>query len=373
MATEMIRMAGLKYIRGESRQDAEMKAYRLGMWLAAGILGNERAQSWCKSNGIKAQAEDVVVLGGALVPQEFNQTIIELRERYGAFRRNTKVVPMASETQSIARRTTGATIYWVDEGGTPTESTEAWDAVSLNSKKIGALTICTNEVYDDAIINLGDEFAFEVAWGFSQREDECGFIGDGTSTYRGMVGAVNKLKNLSPTIANIAGLAVATGTGYATNYNSMVLADLNAAAALLPAYADTPNTGWFMHRTFFYRIAQLLEVAAGGTAQHEPASGDRPSRPLLLGYPVNFAQVMPKASAVNQVCALFGDLSRSSKLGDRREIKVRINPYTYVSTDQLQLVAFQRFDINNHDFGNADATAANRVPGPVVGLITGAS
>lgn len=365
MTAEIRRMAGLKYLRDEQQ------AHRLGMWVAS-LLGNERALDWCKSNikSVKAQAESTPQAGGVLVPDELDRTIIDLRESYGQFRKNTKVVPMASEVKSIARRTGGATIYWTDEAEAVTASSETWDSISLNAKKLGAMTICSNELYEDAIINLGDEFAFEVAWGFSQREDECGFIGDGTSTYRGIVGVTNKLKNLSGTIANIAGLAVATGTGYATNYNSMTLADFDAAAALLPAYADNPNTAWYMHRQFFTGTAQRLAAAVGNSPDREP---DGARRQLFLGYPVNFVQCLPKISAVSQVCALFGDLTRSSKLGDRREIKVAINPFTYATTDQTQMVAFERFDAITHEVGNATSVAADKVPGPVVGLITAAS
>lgn len=372
MEPEIQRVANLKYITGESRADAERKAFRFGMWLAAEVLGNSRAKGWCKNN-IKAVSESANELGGAWVPVEFEPMLIDLRERYGIFRANTSVVQMGTDLAQAPRRRTGATLYWVGENEAVTESEGTWDSIGLSAKKLGALVVCSNEIYEDAAINLGDEVAYELAWGFSRREDECGFIGDGTSTYRGMTGVVNKLKGLSSMIANIAGLAVATGTGYGTNYASMTLADFNATAALLPAYADTPNCGWFMNRSFFYGVAQRLELANGGAAQREAAFGTRPPRPLFLGYPVNFAQPMPKISAVSQVVALFGDLSRSSKLGHRRQTKLFINPYKRSSTYQIELTAFQRFDIITHDVGNATSVAADKEPGPIVGLITAAS
>jgi hypothetical protein len=60
------------------------------------------------------------------------------------------------------------------------------------------------------VINMGDDLAGEIAYAFALKEDQCGFIGDGTSTYGGMQGVCTKIKGLSGTIANIAGLVVAT-------------------------------------------------------------------------------------------------------------------------------------------------------------------
>jgi HK97 family phage major capsid protein len=245
-----------------------------------------------------------------------------------------------------------------------------WDSIALSAKKLGALLLMTGEISEDAIINLGDEVAHEVAWAFAVREDQCGFIGDGTSTYKGMVGVVNSLTALSTTVANIAGLTVATGAGYATNYNSMILGDLHRTLAKLPAYADNPSTGWFMHRNFYYGVASGLMSAEGQTAQREPVE---PYRPLLLGIPVNFVQVMPYVSAVNQVVALVGDMTKAATFGDRRQVRLFRDPYSLSTSDQVRLIGFERFDINVTDVGNASATAADRVPGPVVGLITAAS
>jgi HK97 family phage major capsid protein len=93
----------------------------------------------------------------------------------------------------------------------------------------------------------------------------------------------------------------------------------------------------------------------------------------FLGYPVQFAQVLPKAEANSQVCALLGDLALASKFGDRRQTTVFLDPYSKTATDQLQIRGTQRIDINVHDVGNASATASARQAGPVVGLITAAS
>ena len=62
--------------------------------------------------------------------------IIDLREQYGVFRQNTRVVRMGSDTLTIPRRASGLTGYFVGEAASITESTGTFDQVSLIREKI---------------------------------------------------------------------------------------------------------------------------------------------------------------------------------------------------------------------------------------------
>jgi HK97 family phage major capsid protein len=53
---------------------------------------------------LKAQAEGVNTAGGFLVPSEFETAIIDLREEYGLFRNECRMVPMGSDSMTIPRR-----------------------------------------------------------------------------------------------------------------------------------------------------------------------------------------------------------------------------------------------------------------------------
>lgn len=375
-------IGSLKHINfGATRQENEETAYRFFKFFAATCLHPEsqvrvKAAQYCKDNGIplvKALQENQNDQGGALVPAEFDPMLIRLVETYGRFRQFAKITPMASDTKAQPRRTGGVSAYWVGEGRQITSSNPTFDNVNLVAKKLASITVMSSEISEDSAINIADELAFEIGFAFALAEDQAGFLGDGTSTYGGITGVTQKLKGLSGTIANIAGLQVATGTGYGSSYASTTLADFNAVVGLLPQYADTPNTGWFVHKGYYHNVMQRLELAAGGVTANEIATGDRRPRPLFLGYPVNFCQVMPRTSATSQVCALLGDLSLAATMGDRRTRTLFTDPYSLADYDQIRVRGTERIDINIHDVGNADATAANRVPGPVVGLITAAS
>src|SRR5690606_120617 len=114
-------------------------AYRSGKWLLASLFGNTRAQRWCEQNGVeyRAQSEGTNTAGGFLVPEEMSQAIIDLRESYGVFRQNCRVIPMGSENITVPRRAGGLTAYFAGEGVEITESTKTWNQVQLVAKKLG--------------------------------------------------------------------------------------------------------------------------------------------------------------------------------------------------------------------------------------------
>ena len=375
-------LGDLKHINlyGNRQQDHEL-AYKFAQWwFATAPFGESalrtKAQEFCRDNGIptvKALNEGINDQGGALVPPEFDNMLIRLLETYGVFRQLTRMNQMAGDTKTVPRRTGGVTASWTGEGGTIANSTPAYDNVMLVAKKLASLVIMSSEISEDSALSIADQLAFEIGTAFALAEDQAALLGDGSPTYGGITGITQKLLGLSGTIANIAGLQVATGTGYATSFGSMTLADFNNTVALLPQFADGPQTGWIVHRSFYFGVMQRLELAAGGNTIREIATGDRSPRPLFLGYPVNFAQVMPRTSAVSQVSAILGDFTKGSMMGDRRQRTLFTDPYSLSANDQIQVRGTERIDIVINDVGNASATAALRVPGPIVALITASS
>ena len=365
------RVSGLKSFK------TEKEAYRFGSWFLAEVVAQgrpstkafARAIEYCENNGLKAQSELTNIDGGALVPTEFDTTLIDLREQYGVFRRYTKVVPMASDTKSVPRRVSGLTPYFVTDNTAITESQKGWDTVNLVAKKLAVLAKYSSEVAEDAIINMGDDLAGEIAYAFANKEDECGFNGDGTSTYGGITGIREKLLGLHGTIAYISGLVVGAGNTYA----ELTLANFNSVVAKLPQYADTPGASWFCHRSFYYETMERLALAQGGVTAMEVSQGATRGRPLFLGYPVVFTQVMPKVEGNSQICLLLGDISLGCRMGDRRQNTIALDSSVGFASDQWTIRGTERFDIVVHDVGNAHATAASQVQGPIVGLITASS
>lgn len=88
---------------------------------------------------------------------------------------------------------------------------------------------------------------------------------------------------------------------------------------------------------------------------------------------MQFSQVMPKVEANSQVCCLLGNFALGCAFGDRRTLTLARSTEYKFAEDQLTLKATERVDFVAHDIGDTNATPADQVPGPIVGLITAAA
>lgn len=339
-----------KRLRAYRGEHAEQNAYRAGQFLAATLFKNQRSAEWCREHGITIHAaltESENNLGGFLVPDEMETAIINLREDYGVFRREARVVPMGSETKHVPRRTGGLTAYFAGDNGGMTDSNKSWDDVSLTARKLYALCKYSSELSEDAIINIGDDLTDEIAQAFANKEDECGFNGTGASTYGGIVGVLNKVA---------AGSIVTAATGN-TAFSTLDLADFEGLVGKLPQYAEA-NAKWYISRAGFYASMARLMDAGGGNAIADLEGGTRAR--LFLGYPVVFAQVLNStltAQTSTNILA-FGDLQKGAILGNRRGTSVMISEHAYFENDQLAIRGTERFDINVHETGTATEAGA---------------
>jgi HK97 family phage major capsid protein len=360
----------LNCFRDDDALRADVKAYRFGQFVRGAVLGSEKAKQWCFSNGLEirgAMLEDNNSKGGYLVPGEFEADLIRLVEERGVFRKEARVLPMGQDTKSIPRRSSGITAYFVGESTAITESDMSLDLVTLVAKKLGAIIPMSNELGDDAIISVADMLATEIAYAFADKEDECGFNGDGTSTYGKITGVRRKLIDdcLGGTEAGSAvGGLVRYGTGH--TYANITLGVLNQLVGTLPQYAEA-NAKWYMSKFVWSYLLDLLADSGGNTIATLQAGANGRE---FLGYPVVISQVMPKVSAANQVCILLGDLRQAATFGDRRRTSLAMSDTAYVGsssmfeTDQIAIRGIERFDIVCHDVGSSTSA------GPIVGLIS---
>lgn len=360
--------------------DADVLAYKCGMWLCATILGNAFAANFCRQHGISTNKvalepdqiqslhqEGVNTQGGFLVFDEMENTIIRLVESYGLARQKMRTVPMISDVKNQPRRTGGLTAYFVGEGKQITESTGSWDNVKLITKKLAAISVASNELISDAVISLVDEIIREIALAFATKEDVCAFQGDGTSTYGGIVGLVQKLSTLNG-VDDGGGLVLSANNTYA----EITDAELVKMIGAVPNYPGL-QPEWYCSKPFWAQVMIRLIRATGGATMAE-MEGIR--RMIYAGYPVNWTSgttAMPVTVANSQIACLFGDLRMSSMFGDRSGIVIATSPDATVGstnmfdTDSFAIRGVERFDINVHDVGSASAA------GPVVGLIMAAS
>jgi HK97 family phage major capsid protein len=333
------------------------------MFLRATLIGDRRAMLYCGEHGLElrtAQDENTNSLGGFLVPDELAESVIILREKYGLIAADAGLAPMGRDTLTIARRPMGSalTTYFANTNaaGTPTQLN--LDAVQLVSKKLLALVVYPGELAEDAVIEMADLLADEMAQAMAKQEDTCGFIGDGTSTYAGMTGAAVKILNIT---GNVGVFQAPSGH---TSFATLTASDFTSTKALLPArWRDRAR--WYMSGACYDGACVRLAEAAGSQTW---MSVEGPAL-SYMSHKVRFAQVMPGSTSTNAnlVVALFGDLSAAVTVGRRRDLTVKMSDQRYLELDQVAVLGSQRFDINCHGLG--DAVNA----GPIVALQCAAS
>jgi len=185
---------------------------------------------WLDAAGRKTMAGSSQAAGGALVTVEQIPSIIMLLEKYGKFRDNAQQMPMGAGSTLVPKTDGLLDVTCPGEGGTIEKSDPKLPLISLTPKTLTALTAYSMELEDDSLVALGELLAGLFARSFAYKEDLCGFLGDGTSTYFGFKGIVAALRAVDATIGSIKSLVVGTGNTYA----ELALADFESVCGILP-------------------------------------------------------------------------------------------------------------------------------------------
>lgn len=337
--------------------DAEREAYVAGQFFL-GLNGNESAKSWLKSHGVmNTMKGNDNTAGGYLVPDVIESAIIRNVEEYGVARRECRVYPMGPGVTLFPRRASGFTSYFAAEASSVTASDLAFDQIRLEARKLMVFSSWSSELPEDSVVALGDLLTQEVAQSFAVKEDQCLFLGDGTSTYGGIVGLENALA---------AGSKSTTASNVDTPAEITIASFEDAMGKLLLIPGIQPK--WYCHSSIYYNVMQRLALASSGNTVVNYASG---MGPTFYGYPVVFCQGMrsggPTTDLSGYDIAYFGDLSKSVTMGQKRGISIAVDNSYGFNTDSVYFRATERFDINVHERGTSAAG------GPIIGIKCNAS
>jgi HK97 family phage major capsid protein len=330
---------------------SEKDAYVAGKWAAATILNHAPSAQWCREHGVptNAHSEGVNTKGGSLVIPQIETAVISLFETYNQFYANADRVSMASSEYRFVSQTDELTATFVPE--VPSTSAPASDlnfrTHTLNAKPIQAFTYVSMDLNADAVINVGNEVASQMALAFSKKMDQCGFIGDGTSTYGGIVGLRSAL----------AAGSIHTAAAGNTAFSTLDDQDFLDMMGKLPDYAR-PGAKWYISREgYFASMARLLRAGGGNTV------ADLGAGPVLqyAGIPVvltrNTNTTLTTQTSTTGLCYL-GDLAMAAKIGIRSGMEMMVYRELYARNRQIGLEATMRFDIAVHQTGTANAAGA---------------
>lgn len=295
-------------------------AYVSGQAIRA-MIGNSEARSFMNdlaTDGSNGESNTI--------PAPLSNALINLIEDYGVARGACKRVVMTQNTWDVPKLNGHVSINYTGEAQAISSSDVSFGQVSLVAKKMTALSLVSSEMTEDSIISVMDVIVEDMARQIALEEDKNLFLG----VSGGLLGLTDAIKGNTAiaerTVADVASIA---------------LSDLTA----LTVASGNPIVGarneWWINPTLFHGPIRDLLLAAGGNTQSVIEGGQRPT---LLGYPVNFVNVLPGASAstAEDLLCVFGDVSQGCYFGERRGLNFRVLNELYANTDQVGVQCTQR-------------------------------
>lgn len=338
----------------------EQNAYRAGKWLDAVLNGNQRSLQYCQENGVfgygTQQVQNAVheegtnSTGGYLVPDEFERSVINLRDTYGVARRFCDVKNMTSDVHLQPKRLTGLTATARGESVAVTESNKTWGLVQMTAKSWDVLSKFTRELNEDAIISMADDLAEEMGLAFAYAEDNSLMNGDGSATYNGISGLYTIWFNQWASSESWKGGVTTATHDLPTEIDATDLAKLIGQVA--PWAKQTGRCAWFCSPEYAAAIFDRLTGAAGGNNAADIAAG-RPR--TYSGYPVIEVLTAPAndytTAQDEKPMVWFGDMRSAVRFGNRRGMTVQILNELYAANGQIGVIGSERFDLNVHNYG----------------------
>ncbi|ANN66464.1 phage major capsid protein [Bordetella bronchialis] len=262
--------------------------------------------------------------GGYLAPVEWDRTITDKLVEVSPMRQLAQVQPVTGAGFSKLFNMGGTASGWVGETtARPNTNTGTFASLGFGWGEIYANPAATQQILDDAAIDLEAWLAGEVQTEFSKQEGGAFVAGDGTNKPFGILtyvtGGANEAKHPFGAITTV-------NSGAAAAITSDSIIDIIYD---LPS-AFTGNARFAMNRKT-QGAARKLKDGQGNYLWQPSFVAGQPA--TLAGFPVTEVPDMPDVAA-NAVPILFGDFKRTYLILDRIGVRVLRDPYTnkpYVS------------------------------------------
>lgn len=256
--------------------------------------------------------------GGYLTPVEWDRTIIDKLVQISPMRQIAQIQPINGNGYKKLVNMRGTGSGWVGEtAARPQTDTPEFMPVSFTSGEIYANPAATQQILEDAEIDLEAWLASEVETEFAYQEGVAFVAGNGSNKPNGFLTYVTGAANAA---AHPLGAIELKTAASATAVTTDELLDL----VYLLASEYTQNARFVLNRASLGRIRKLKD--GDGNYIWQPSfQANEPAN--LLGYPVTEMAAMPNVAA-NAVPVAFGDFRRGYLITDRRAKVVLRDPYT---------------------------------------------
>ncbi|MFY7762062.1 phage major capsid protein [Aquidulcibacter sp.] len=268
----------------------------------------------------KSLSVGVAADGGHVAPPEVQATI---DRRIFAASPMRRLASIRTTSANIFRKPiaiSAPAVGWVAETGTRTETaTPSLDLLSFPMGEIYAMAAATQTLLDDALLDMDQWLAGEIAESFSSAESIAFISGDGVNKPKGLL-AYTAAPDASATWGQLGYLASGVAGAFPAASPVDKLVDLTYA----PKTPYRANASFLMNRRTVGLVRKFKDSAGQYIWQPSLVAGQPAT---LLGFPVVECEDMPDVSASGLAIA-FGDFEKGYLIVDRADVRVLRDPYT---------------------------------------------
>ena len=300
----------------ETKTGRASDAYKKAFW---NQLRSKETMTMELKNALQ---EGVDTEGGYLVPDEFENTLIQALNEENAIRAHAHIITTSNGLHKIPVVASHGSAAWIEEEGAYTESDEVFGQVNLDAHKVGTLIKVSEELLQDSAFDLESYMVSEFARRIGDKEEEAFLIGNGTHKPTGILNATG-------------GGQVGVTTAKATEITADEIIDLYYS--LKAPYRK--NAVFVLNDA----TVKLIRKLKDGNGQYlwQPAIRDGEVN-TILGRPYITSQFAPTVAAEAKT-VVFGDLSYYW-IGDRQGINFKRLNELYAGNGQVGFLASKRLD-----------------------------
>lgn len=236
-----------------------------------------------KQDGEEVRALQTTAQGGAVIPENVEGTIVlKMEETSPVFARARKFASVAGSLK-IAKETSGTVAGFVGEGSNVLEGTISFDEVKLTQKRVGAAISLSNQLINDAAVNVVDYSINLLARRAGKAVEKSILVGAGGEEFAGII--------------NEAGIAHVDVTG-TVGVDHL----LDVYNAIHPDFLA--GASFIMQRKFFNQIAKLKDGNGHFYMQNGVVNGK-------LTYTLFGAEVIVTDALPDTTPVLFGSVEEA--------------------------------------------------------------
>ncbi|ARC87134.1 phage major capsid protein [Rhodovulum sp. MB263] len=302
--------------------NAKLAAAQIGGGAAGGLRDPDYSEAFrahFKTGAVQASLnKGTAAEGGYLAPVEWDRTITDKLVTVSPMRALATVMSIGTAGFTKLFNNRGTASGWVGEtAARPETATASFGQMSYATGELYANPSATQQMLDDAEINLEAWLAGEVETEFAYQEGIAFVSGNGTNKPNGILTYVTGGANAA---AHPWGAIATVDSGAAAALTADGIINLIYA---LPS-AFTAGAGFAMNRNT-QKLARLLKDGQGNYLWQPSYVAGQPA--TLAGYDLTEIAAMPDVAAGTKPI-LFGDFARTYLIIDRVGTRVLRDPFT---------------------------------------------